>query len=114
MVLPANLRYVIRYFFTEHGSIEKIEEQNIKKANVLYEEIDRNSLFYGTADVKHRMNVTFQIYDVSLKHEFLDFAAKNGIVGLKGYRTAGGFGASLYNALPLSSVEFLVYVMKRL
>lgn len=97
----------------EQGGVAGIEMRNIKKANTLYKEIDRNSLFYGTANVAHRsrMNVTFKMHDPLLEEEFSKFAVQRGIVGIKGYRTVGGFRASLYNALPLSSVECLVNVM---
>lgn len=98
----------------EQGGVAKIGHQNLKKARTLYEEIDRNPFFYGIASVAHRsnMNVTFNMYDPALEQEFLRFAEHHGIVGIKGYRTAGGFRASLYNALPLSSVSFLISVMK--
>ncbi|WP_158795620.1 3-phosphoserine/phosphohydroxythreonine transaminase [Pedobacter sp. L105] len=98
----------------DQGGISAIELQNVKKANTLYREVDRNPLFYGTANAAHRskMNVTFKMHDPKLEEEFLRFAAENGIVGIKGYRTVGGFRASLYNALPLSSVEFLAQLMQ--
>ena len=98
----------------DQGGIPAIEQENSKKAKTLYQEIDRNTLFYGTANTAHRskMNVTFKLYDPALEEEFLKFTAKNGIVGMKGYRTVGGFRASLYNALPLSSVKYLVKLMQ--
>ncbi|HEY0175599.1 MAG TPA: 3-phosphoserine/phosphohydroxythreonine transaminase [Pedobacter sp.] len=97
----------------DQGGVAEIEFRNRKKAETLYREIDRNSLFYGTASVAHRsrMNVTFKMNDPKLEAEFLAYAAERGMVGIKGYRTVGGFRASLYNALPLSSVEALVNVM---
>ena len=97
----------------DQGGVSGIEERNIEKARLLYAEIDRNSLFYGTADVAHRsrMNVAFLAVNKDVEAEFLKFAADQGIVGIKGYRTVGGFRASLYNALPLSSVEVLVNAM---
>ncbi|TCD20368.1 3-phosphoserine/phosphohydroxythreonine transaminase [Pedobacter psychrodurus] len=97
----------------DQGGVSGIEERNIEKARLLYAEIDRNPLFYGTADVAHRsrMNVTFLAVNKDVEAEFLKFAADEGIVGIKGYRTVGGFRASLYNALPLSSVEVLVNAM---
>lgn len=96
------------------GGVENIEKLNIKKASLLYEEIDRNPLFYGTAQVAHRsrMNVTFKMEVPSLEQEFLEYATLRGMVGIKGYRTVGGFRASLYNALPLSSVLELITVMQ--
>ncbi len=98
----------------DQGGVAGIEHQNIKKAKLIYEEIDRNPLFYGTANLVHRsrMNVTFKTNDPQMERAFLTYAAERGMVGIKGYRTAGGFRASLYNALPLSSVEALVAVMQ--
>lgn len=97
----------------DQGGVSSIERSNIEKAKLLYAEIDRNPLFYGTANVAHRsrMNVTFQAIDKGVEQAFLKFAAEKGIVGIKGYRTVGGFRASLYNALPLSSVAVLVEAM---
>ncbi|MBB4108215.1 3-phosphoserine/phosphohydroxythreonine transaminase [Pedobacter zeae] len=97
----------------DQGGVSGIEKRNIEKAKLLYAEIDRNSLFYGTADAAHRsrMNVTFLAVNKDVEARFLKFAADRGIVGIRGYRTVGGFRASLYNALPLSSVEVLVNAM---
>jgi phosphoserine aminotransferase len=97
----------------DQGGVSGIEKRNIEKAKLLYAEIDRNPLFYGTADVAHRsrMNVTFLAVNKDIEAEFLKYATDQGIVGIKGYRTVGGFRASLYNALPLSSVEVLVNAM---
>ena len=97
-----------------NGGVASIENQNIKKADTLYEELDRNSLFRGSASIAHRsrMNVTFQTNDPAHEQEFLDFAASRGMIGIKGYRTVGGFRASLYNALPLESVQALVATMQ--
>lgn len=98
----------------DNGGVEGIEKRNIRKAEILYGEIDRNTLFRGTASVAHRsrMNVTFQTTNVEQEREFLDLAAEKGIVGIKGYRTVGGYRASLYNALPLESVQALVDTMQ--
>ncbi|WP_256006217.1 3-phosphoserine/phosphohydroxythreonine transaminase [Pedobacter deserti] len=98
----------------DQGGIPAIEHQNKKKAAMLYQEIDRNALFYGLATPAHRsrMNVTFKMHDEGLEPAFLSFASSRGIVGIKGYRTVGGFRASLYNALPISSVALLVEVMQ--
>jgi len=98
----------------EQGGVAGIQAINQKKSALLYHEIDRNSLFYGTAMVAHRshMNVTFSMRDPAMEKEFLNFASQYGIVGIRGYRSVGGFRASLYNALPLSSVEILVEVMQ--
>ena len=96
------------------GGVSAIEKINNEKAALLYSEIDRNPLFRGTvvdAD-RSKMNVCFVMNDSSLEDTFLSFAKENGIVGIKGHRLVGGFRASLYNALPLSSVKVLVEVMQ--
>jgi phosphoserine aminotransferase len=98
----------------DQGGVLAIEKQNIKKAELLYEAIDKSEIFYCTAAVAHRsrMNVTFKCRESRHEEGFLRFAMERGIVGIKGYRTVGGFRASLYNALPLFSVEYLVKQME--
>lgn len=96
------------------GGIEEIERENIIKARNLYEEIDRNPLFTATAkeEDRSRMNVTFVSSNPRIETDFLTFAEERGIVGIKGHRSVGGFRASIYNGLPLSSVHFLVDTMQ--
>ena len=91
-----------------------MERRNNAKAELLYSEIDRNSLFKGTCAVEDRshMNICFVMNDSSLEKEFLKAAESAGCVGLKGHRSVGGFRASMYNALPIESVQVLVDVMK--
>jgi phosphoserine aminotransferase len=96
------------------GGVDYFEKQNKAKANLLYAEIDNNPLFTGSAvvDDRSKMNVTFLLKDENLMREF-DVMWKNAeIVGLTGHRSVGGYRASMYNALPLSSVQVLVDVMK--
>lgn len=96
------------------GGVPAISLENKAKAQLLYDEIDRNPLFHSSAVKWNRslMNVTFRMYDETKEKGFLDYAEKNGMVGIGGYRSVGGFRASLYNALPLSSVQALVDCMK--
>ena len=96
------------------GGLEEIERENIIKARKLYEEIDRNPLFTGTAakEDRSRMNVTFVASNPEVEANFLKFAEERGIVGIKGHRSVGGFRASLYNGLPLTSVHYLVDAMQ--
>lgn len=98
----------------KQGGIAAIEAKNNEKAALLYNEIDQNPLFTGTAakEDRSRMNVCFTINNPALEKEFLDYTQSLGIVGIKGHRSVGGFRASLYNALPLSSVQVLVQAMK--
>ncbi len=99
-----------------HGGVEWIEEVNERKAKMLYSEIDRNPLFTGVANKVDRstMNVTFNLTNTSLLDKFDVLCQEAGISGLKGHRSVGGYRASIYNALPLESVEVLVNVMKNI
>lgn len=96
------------------GGIAEIEKQNRAKAALLYSEIDRNPLFKGTAATEDRsdMNVCFVMEDPSMEPAFMQMAKDAGCVGIKGHRSVGGFRASIYNAMPLSSVQVLVDLMK--
>ena len=92
-----------------------MEQINIAKAKMLYDEIDRNSCFRGRVDEADRslMNVTFFAETPELEKAFYEICEAEHISHIKGYRTIGGFRASIYNAMPTSSVEHLVQVMKR-
>jgi len=98
------------------GGLRKMEQMNLEKADLLYNEIDRNRLFKGTAAVEDRsiMNVCFVMNEEykDLEAEFLQYAVSNGMVGIKGHRSVGGFRASIYNAMPIESVQALVDCMK--
>ncbi len=98
----------------ENGGVEWVEKLNDEKAALLYKEIDENPMFEGTTTKEDRskMNVSFVMKNPALETRFLEFTKQHGIVGIKGHRTVGGFRASLYNALPLSSVQVLVDVMR--
>lgn len=94
--------------------LKAMGERNTAKANLLYSEIDRNSLFKGTCATEDRsqMNVCFVMHNPDQEKAFLKMAEDAGCIGLKGHRSVGGFRASLYNALPIESVQVLVDVMK--
>ena len=98
------------------GGVEAIHEVNKAKAQLLYDEIDRNSMFIGTAVKEDRslMNVCFVMAPgkEDLQDEFFAFAKERGMVGIKGHRSVGGFRASLYNACSLEDVQALVDCMK--
>tara|TARA_Y100000385_G_scaffold65061_1_gene64388 strand:- start:889 stop:1950 length:1062 start_codon:yes stop_codon:yes gene_type:complete len=98
------------------GGIEAIEKENFKKSRLMYSEIDLNPLFKGFAANADRstMNATFSLSDEKLKTDFEDMCKDAGINGLNGHRSVGGYRASMYNALPLGSVETLVEVMSEL
>lgn len=97
----------------EQGGVVAMEKRNAEKAELLYQEIERNSLFEGTAKKEDRsyMNPTFVMKDDSLSAEFLKFSEEKGISGIKGHRSVGGFRASMYNALTVDSVQQLVNAM---
>ncbi len=98
------------------GGLKKIEEMNIAKSNILYNEIDRNKMFVGTVqnDSRSRMNICFVMAEQykELGDAFMEFAKNKGMVGIKGHRLVGGFRASTYNALPIESVKALISCMQ--
>jgi phosphoserine aminotransferase len=98
------------------GGLEKVYEMNKEKAALLYNEIDRNPLFRGTAAKEDRslMNICFVMAEgyEHLQDEFFAFAKERGMVGIKGHRSVGGFRASTYNACPKEAVEALVACMQ--
>ena len=96
------------------GGVAAIEKKNIEKTALLYDEIDANPLFTGTVvkEDRSKMNVCFVMKNAAQEAAFLNYSKAQGIVGIKGHRLVGGFRASLYNALPLSSVQVLVNAMK--
>jgi len=96
------------------GGIEGIEKLNNEKAGILYDEIDRNPLFEGVANKEDRsnMNVTFVLTDESKKDKFDSMWKEAGISGINGHRSVGGYRASIYNAMPIESIQVLVDIMK--
>ena len=96
------------------GGIAAIEKLNEAKSALLYSEIDENPFFCGTVDKvdRSKMNICFVMNDPTLEKSFLSLTKEKNIVGIEGHRLVGGFRASLYNALPISSVTVLVDTMK--
>ena len=115
-VFPVYVSMLTLEWLKKSGGVQWIERVNQDKADLLYEEIDRNPLFTGAANEEDRsnMNVTFLLNDSSLEYEFNQMWQAAGCNGLKGHRSVGGFRASMYNALPLESVQVLVDVMQEL
>lgn len=104
-------------WYKQQGGLEAMHRINLQKADILYTEIDRNKLFKSTVvNEKDRsiMNVTFIMTDdyKDKEADFLQFATSKGMVGIKGHRSVGGFRASIYNAMPVESVQALVDSMK--
>jgi len=106
--------YLTLKYLEENGGIAAAEEKNNVKAKLLYDEIDRNPNFRGVAAVEDRsfMNVTFTLTDESKKEAFDTAWKAAGISGINGHRSVGGYRASIYNAMPIESVQVLVNVMK--
>lgn len=99
----------------EQGGLKEVEKKNQKKADILYEAIDRSNGFYRCPverSVRSLMNVPFTLEKAELEGEFVKEAAKEKMVQLKGHRSVGGMRASIYNAMPLAGVEKLVAFMK--
>ena len=115
-VLPIFVMHETLKWVKAQGGVEAMYKINKKKAETLYNEIDRNSMFVGTAVKEDRslMNVCFVMQEkyADLAPEFLEFAKGKGMVGIKGHRLVGGFRASTYNALPKESVQALVDCMR--
>jgi phosphoserine aminotransferase len=115
-VFPIYVSMLTLEWLKDLGGISFIEKVNEQKANLLYSEIDRNPLFKGFAAKEDRsiMNATFNLVDDSLKMTFDTMWKEAQINGLNGHRSVGGYRASMYNALPLFSVQALVDVMQEL
>ena len=103
-------------YYKDAGGIKEMEKRDLEKAAILYDAIDTSKLFVGTAAPEDRsiMNVCFVMKEEykDLEGEFIEFATSQGMVGIKGHRSVGGFRASIYNAMPKSSVEALIATMK--
>jgi phosphoserine aminotransferase len=113
-VFPVYVTMLTLRWLKKNGGIAWIEELNRKKAEFLYNEIDRNSCFKGTVEKedRSRMNVCFLPVKPEYEPLFDEFVKEYGISGIKGHRDVGGYRASLYNALPLESVQVLVEAMQ--
>ncbi len=115
-VFPVYASLLTLQWLKNLGGIAAIEKINNAKAELLYAEIDRNPLFRGAANKEDRsyMNATFLLNDVNHTETFDKMWSAANISGLSGHRSVGGYRASMYNALPIESVQVLVDVMKEL
>ncbi len=115
-VLPIYSALQTLKWYKQMGGVEALQKIDEAKAAKLYDAIDSSRIFRGTVNPEDRsiMNVCFVMKDdyKELEKEFVDFASTKGIVGIKGHRSVGGFRASLYNALPESSVDELIAAMR--
>lgn len=108
-------KLVLEWIQNDIGGLEKMEERNVRKAQVLYDFLDHSTLFQGCAqkDSRSLMNVTFVTGDKDLDAKFVKESAAAGFVNLKGHRSVGGMRASIYNAMPEEGVVKLVEFMKK-
>ena len=115
-VFPVYVSMLTLQWVKNLGGIKAIEKRNEEKAALLYTEIDRNPLFVGFAAKEDRslMNVTFNLTDDSKKEAFDKLWNAAGVSGIKGHRSVGGYRASIYNAMPIESIQVLVDTMKQL
>jgi phosphoserine aminotransferase len=106
---------LVMKWIKSQGGVAAMETRNRAKAEKLYASLDSSRLFQATADSdsRSRMNVTFVTGREDLDNEFVTFAEKQGLDGLKGHRSVGGMRASLYNAFPTEGVDALIDAMKR-
>ncbi len=114
-VFPVYVVMLTLRWLKKIGGVSAIEKINQQKSELLYNEIDRNSLFEGTVIAKEdrsTMNVCFRLKNEALEPEFDKMWKEANISGIRGHRDVGGYRASLYNALPLDSVKVLVEVMQ--
>ncbi len=116
-VLPIYSALQTLKYYKSLGGIRAIEKMDMDKAEVLYNAIDGSKMFVATVpnhEDRSIMNVCFVMKPEykELEKDFIDFATERGMMGIKGHRDVGGFRASLYNALPMESVEALVAAMK--
>ncbi len=116
-VFPVYVSMLTLSWLKEQGGINAIEKLNNQKAELLYAEIDRNTLFKGfvaNKEDRSKMNATFSLLDDNHTDVFDGLWKKAGINGLNGHRSVGGYRASMYNALSIESVQVLVDVMQQL
>ncbi|MFP4686843.1 MAG: phosphoserine transaminase [bacterium] len=106
---------LVMKWLENQGGVEALQERNEKKAGILYDAIDRSNFYNGAAhpDSRSLMNVTFTLPDAELGTKFVKEAAAQNMLGLKGHRSVGGCRASIYNSLPVESVERLVAFMEK-
>lgn len=114
-VLPIYTAMETLRWLKKNGGIAEMEKVNIAKSELLYNAIDNSKMFVGTAAIedRSRMNVCFVMKPeyAALEADFLKFATAAGMDGIKGHRSVGGYRASIYNAMPIESVQALVDCM---
>jgi phosphoserine aminotransferase len=114
-VFPIYVSMLTMRWIKNNGGLAGMAKHNEEKGKRFYTELDANPLFKGAVSVqadRSLMNANFLPVNPNDENPFLDACKEAGIVGLKGHRSVGGFRASMYNALPLESVDVLISVMR--
>lgn len=115
-VVPVYSALLTLRWIKAQGGVKEMDRRAQERADMLYNEIDRNKLFVGTVkeEDRSRMNICFVMKPeyAELEKEFMEFATSKGMVGIKGHRSVGGFRASCYNAMPKESVQALIDCMQ--
>ena len=112
---PSYIAGMVLKWIREQGGVKGMAARNLEKSGLLYHAIDASAGFYRSpieVTFRSKMNVTFHLRDASLNDTFVSEANKNGLVNLKGHRSAGGMRASIYNAMPIEGVKALVHFMQ--
>ncbi|MCM3717492.1 3-phosphoserine/phosphohydroxythreonine transaminase [Fictibacillus phosphorivorans] len=104
---------LVLQWIDEQGGVKEMETRNRKKADIIYQAIDSSGFYngYATPESRSHMNVTFTLENSELEKTFIKESEENGIFGLKGHRSVGGFRASIYNAVSKKSCEKLADFM---
>ena len=112
-VFPIYVSMLTMRWIKEMGGLAAMAAHNEAKAAILYNEIDVNPMFKGNVAVedRSRMNVCFTMHDRDLEPVFGKIAKENGMQGIEGHRSVGGFRASIYNAMPAESIQALANLM---
>jgi phosphoserine aminotransferase len=105
---------LVLQWLKDQGGVAAMEQRNDEKAKLIYDCIDSNDFYYGTAQAAHRsvMNVTFNMRNEDLLGDFVKQAEAAGLYALKGHRDVGGARASIYNAMPKAGCQALVDFMQ--
>lgn len=113
-VFPIYVSMLTLRWIKNNGGVAGMQVRNETKAQLLFDEIERNPMFYSptVAEDRSRMNVCFLLHNTALENEFIAKAIGAGCVGLEGHRSVGGFRASIYNAMSAEGVQALVDIMK--
>jgi phosphoserine aminotransferase len=115
-VVPVYSALLTLRWIKAQGGVKEMDRRAQERADMLYNEIDRNKLFIGTVkeEDRSRMNICFVMKSeyAELEKEFMEFATSKGMIGIKGHRSVGGFRASCYNAMPKESVQALIDCMQ--